>query len=33
MPKVAIAFIAALMLAAPAGAELLRVEIKTIGMD
>jgi hypothetical protein len=33
MPKFTIAFVAALMLTAPARAELLRVEIKTLGMD
>ena len=33
MPKFTLAFVAALMLATPAQAELRRVEIKTLGMD
>ena len=33
MRKVTVALVAALMLAVPAQAELLRVEIKTLGMD
>lgn len=33
MTRTAVVFAATLMLAAPARAELLRVEIKTLGMD
>lgn len=33
MPKFTVAFVAALVFAAPAHAELRRVEIKTLGMD
>lgn len=33
MPKFTIAFVAALIFASPAQAELRRVEIKTLGMD
>jgi hypothetical protein len=33
MRKVTVALVAALMCAVPAHAELLRVEIKTLGMD
>jgi hypothetical protein len=33
MRRITVAFITALVLASPAQAELLRVEIKTLGMD